>query len=165
MHQMQQKILLLLKWVIFVSPLFPLNWKGIYVNNLTQCDKVKIYPKNLYEMQFLLLIVPYCAGGCIMDSTKGLLVYLSFWESDARLVVKKRWKPCTSHDCNHPMWDTKELMLHTRTWKRARRHICHVTATDILLHLLVQPALLYMVIVGVCLSQSSLAGDTYFQGH
>lgn len=52
-----------------------------------------------------------------------------------------------------------------RRWDRAGGmqgggHIRHVTAADILLHLRVQPAVLYTFVMGVWRSQPSLAGDT-----
>lgn len=49
---------------------------------------MKIYSRNLYEMQFLLLIVPHCAGGCSMNSTKE-------WSMPRIQVykVKKMWFP------------------------------------------------------------------------
>lgn len=49
----------------------------------------------------------------------GLQVYFSF--CDARLIVKKRGKPCSSRDCNHPRWDTREHMLHPKDVRKSQK--------------------------------------------
>lgn len=40
---------------------------SIILHSVTRWNYI---PKNLYEMQFLLLIGTHCAGGCVMDSRK-----------------------------------------------------------------------------------------------
>lgn len=66
-------------------------------------------------------------------------------------------RPLVGHECTYAApWggDTGPAGL------KGGGHICRVTATDILLHPYVQPAVLYAVVYGVWLSQPSLAGDT-----
>lgn len=184
---------------------------SIILHSVTRWNYI---PKNLYEMQFLLLIGTHCAGGCIMDSRKewfmpriqvykvnkmwflwsvfSCLSKLQFshslqcssphhfgchWHVEgfryAFLLVgvipdslwKRRESPAVPMTATAPGRTQGNVCCIPRIWERVRRHICHVTATDSLLHLLVQPTLFYVVITRVCLSQSTLAGHSYFQGH
>lgn len=165
-------------------------------------------------MQFLLLIVTHCAGGCSMDSRKewfmpriqvykvnkiwflwsifSCLSKLQFsyslqcssphhfgyhWHVEGfrytflfvRVIPGSSWKrrksPAVPMTATTPGRTRGNANCTPRIWERARRRICHVTATDSLLHLLVQPTLFYVAITRVCLSKSTLAGDACFQGH
>lgn len=108
------------------------------------------------------ILLPITLGTTGTWRTSGILFFLWGWSQthceQGRKPLQPPWlqRRQVGHECMHVApWGGETGPGGTK----GGGHICHMTATDILLHLHVQPAVLWLS-MWVWLSQPSLAGDT-----